>query len=66
MNFERVDDYTLPPAVDKDAILSVLHTQQFRNILTTKWTIMTDLLNQYREIRPLIEEVILVLEEEAK
>ena len=66
VNFERVGDYTLPAAVDEDAILSVLHTQHFRNIITTKWTIMTDLLNQYREIRPLIAEVILVLEDEVE
>lgn len=64
VSYERLDDLSLPKAVDKDAILEVLHTRKFRNVITTKWTILTDLLNQYREIRINIMNVLRVLEEE--
>jgi len=61
---ERVDEYPLPDPVDEAAIFEVLHTREFRNILTAKWTISTDLLNQFREINILIDDVIKLIEEE--
>lgn len=44
----RVDDFPLPAPVEDTAILDVLGTRQFRNILTQKWVITTDLLDQHR------------------
>lgn len=44
----RVDDFELVPALEPDSILKVLGTREFRNILTQKWIITTDLLDQHR------------------
>lgn len=46
----RVDDLTLPPPIDESSILDALSTRTFRNILTQKWVITTDLLNQHRNM----------------
>jgi len=57
-------DYALPPAVEEDRILEVLKAPEFRNILTQKWTIATDLLNQNRLFRDRTTEIIEILEDE--
>ena len=50
--------------MDRDQILEVLKTQEFRNIVTQKWVIMTDLLNQFRGMRERNEEITEILEKE--
>jgi len=49
----RVENYTLPKPVEKDRILSVLHVRKFRNIITLKFDILTDLL----ELNQIVEEI---------
>ena len=44
----RVDDFSLPPPIEESLILELIGTRTFRNILTQKWVITTDLLNQHR------------------
>lgn len=44
----RVDDFSLPPPIEESRILDVLRTREFRNVLTQKWVITTDLLDQHR------------------
>ena len=46
----RVDDFALPPPADEAAILAAMRTRTFRNILTQKWVIATDLLAQHRRM----------------
>lgn len=58
----RTDDYTLPPPVEEDRILDVLNSREFRNIVTQKWTIATDLLRQHRLLYLQTEEIISILE----
>lgn len=55
---DRVDDFPIPPAVEHDRILGVLGTREFRNILTQKHTICTDLINQHRNLLFLTDVVI--------
>lgn len=64
VHHSRVDDFPLPPSMDRDQILEVLKTQEFRNIVTQKWVIMTDLLNQFRGMRERNEEITEILEKE--
>ena len=40
----RVENYTLPEPVEKDRILTVFKDRKFRNIITLKFDILTDLL----------------------
>lgn len=47
----RVDDFSLPPPIEESRILDVLGTREFRNVLTQKWVITTDLLDQHRGMR---------------
>lgn len=44
----RVDDFSLAPPIEEARILDVLGTREFRNVLTRKWVITTDLLDQHR------------------
>ncbi len=58
---QRIDDFLIPPAVETDRILNVVHTREFRNILTQKHTICTDLLRQHRDLRDQTDRVIAIL-----
>ncbi len=60
---QRLDDITLPPPIEKDRILSVLKDRKFRNIITLKVTILTDLLQQNRFIEALNAEVVRMVKE---
>lgn len=53
VNPRRVDDFKLPSSVENSKILQVLGDRKFRNIITLKWTILTDLLNQNRNLEKL-------------
>lgn len=61
---QRVKDFPLPPAVEENLLLEVLDTREFRNNLTLKWTICTDLLWQHRSMQARTGEVIRILETE--
>ena len=58
----RVADFPLPPAVEPSIILDVLKTRTFRNILTQKWVIATDLLDQHRGMLKRTDNVLRLLE----
>jgi len=45
-----VEDFSLPPPIEDSLILELLGTRKFRNILTQKWVITTDLLDQHRRM----------------
>ena len=62
--YQRVEDFPLPLAVDESRLIEVLDTREFRNILTQKWDICTDLLNQHRGMQVRTSEVIKILEAE--
>ena len=62
VRYSRVDEFPLPPPVDDASILEVLNTRQFRNILTQKWTISTDLLRQYQDQLESTNNIIALLE----
>lgn len=62
LNKRRVLDFTLPPPLDESRILEVINTRKFRNILTQKWVITTDLLNQHRNMLERTEKVLALLE----
>lgn len=62
--YERVEDFPLPAAVEEDRLLEVLDTREFRNILTQKLIICTDLLDQHRGMQVRTGEVIGILEKE--
>ena len=62
VHYSRVDEYPLPPPVNEKSILEVLNTQQFRNILTQKWMISTDLLSEYRDQLELTNGIIETLD----
>ncbi len=44
----RVDDFPVPAPIEAASILKVLGTREFRNMLTQKLVITTDLLDQHR------------------
>ncbi len=60
----RVKDFPLPVAEEESRLLEVLDTREFRNNLTQKWTICTDLLYQHRRMQARTGEVIRILETE--
>ncbi len=62
--YQRVEDFPLPPAVEESRLLEVLGTREFRNNLTQKWTICTDLLDQHRQMQVRTDGVIRILEAE--
>ena len=62
--YQRVEDFPLPLAVEESRLLEVLGTREFRNNLTQKWTICTDLLDQHRGMQIRTGEVIRILEAE--
>ena len=51
VNAFRVEDFELPPAVEELKILDVINERKFRNIITLKLTILSDLLDQNRDIK---------------
>ena len=48
---DRGEEFKLPAAVEENKILDVINTREYRNILTLKWTILTDLLDLNKEIK---------------
>lgn len=57
----RVDDVVLPPAQEPERILDVLPTQRFRNVVSLKIEICTDLLAQSRTMKALTHEILTIL-----
>jgi len=53
-----VDDFKLPDAVEENKILEVFKTRKFRNILTLKWAILTDLLDQNRNLEQINMDIV--------
>jgi len=62
----RVDDFSLPPPIEESLILGLIGTRRFRNILTQKWVITTDLLNQHRNMLNRTNNVLELLDIGAK
>ena len=56
------EGYSFPPPLEESRILAVLSTRNFRNILTQKWVITTDLLNQQRNMLARTKEVLELIE----
>ena len=54
----RVDDYPIPPAVEEHKILAVLKDRKFRNIITLKLTILSDLLQQNRVLKEINSSIV--------
>jgi Family of unknown function (DUF6090) len=63
VNLNRVDDFGIPYPVEKSKIMEVFGNRKFRNIITLKWTILTDLLEQNRNLEKLNVEMINRLKE---
>ena len=64
IHFPRAADFPVSASAEPDQILKELHTRRFRNVLTTKWDILTDLLDLNREVSKNIDSVIAILETE--
>lgn len=64
VHYKRINEFPLPPPVEADRILEVLHSRAFRNILTQKWTIIDDLLNQHRKMQTRADAVIKMITDE--
>ena len=60
--YDLVDDFPLTASSEEAQILDVLDTRQFRNVVVQKWLISTDLLDQFRRMLNLTDEVLQVLE----
>ena len=60
--YDLVDDFPLTGSSEEARILDVLDTRQFRNVVVQKWVISTDLLDQYRGMLKLTDEVLQMLE----
>ncbi len=58
----RVDDFSFPPPIEESRILSVLGTAEFRNVLTQKWVISADLLDQQRKMLVRTNQVLQTLQ----
>ncbi len=59
---DLVDDFPLTGSSQESLILDVLDTRKFRNIVVQKWVISTDLLDQFRSMLTLTDEVLQMLE----
>ena len=59
---DLVDDFPLTASSEEARILDVLDTRQFRNVVVQKWVISTDLLDQFRGMLKLTDEVLQMLE----
>jgi hypothetical protein len=66
INSMSVDDFKLPDPVEKNKILDVLSDRKFRNIVTLKLTIITDLLEQNRNIEQINRTIVTLLKETVK
>ena len=62
----RVDDYPIPPAVEEDKIQEVLKDRKFRNIITLKLTILTDLLQQNRTLEKINSKIVSLINQQIK
>ena len=60
--YDLVDDFPLTASSEEAQILDVLDTRQFRNVVVQKWLISTDLLDQFRRMLNLTDEVLQMLE----
>jgi hypothetical protein len=60
--YEDADDFPLTVPSEEARILDVLDTRQFRNVVVQKWVISTDLLDQFRGMLKLTDEILQVLE----
>ena len=60
--YDLVDDFSLTASSEEARILEVLDTRQFRNVVVQKWVISTDLLDQFRGMLKLTDEVLQMLE----
>ncbi len=60
--YDLVDDFPLTASTEEAQILDVLDTRQFRNVVVQKWLISTDLLDQFRRMLILTDEVLQLLE----
>jgi hypothetical protein len=60
--YDLVDDFPLTASSEEARILDVLDTRQFRNVVVQKWVISTDLLDQFRGMLKLTDEVLQMLE----
>ncbi len=56
-----VDEFPLTASSEESRILDVLDTRQFRNVVVQKWVISTDLLDQFRGMLKLTDEVLQML-----
>jgi len=61
----RANDVVLPPAHESERITEVLSTRRFRNVVTLKVEICSDLLEQNRMLTALTEEILGMLPAEA-
>ncbi|MCB0687431.1 MAG: hypothetical protein KDC53_12940 [Saprospiraceae bacterium] len=46
----RNEDFKLPESVEENKILEIMGTRKFRNIVTLKWAILTDLLDLNKDL----------------
>jgi len=60
---KRIEGFQLPAPKEKDKILEVLHDSKFRNIVTLKWVIITDLLDQNRELEQINKNILDLLQD---
>lgn len=58
----HVDDFPLPPPINDAGILKQISGREFRNVLTQKWVISTDLLAQHRGMLARTEEILEILD----
>ncbi len=58
---KRIDDFSLPPPKERSKILDVINDRKFRNIVTLKWVIATDLLEQNRRLKQINKNIIQLL-----
>lgn len=61
VTISRVDDFPLAPPITEASILEVLASRQFRNVVTQKWVISTDLLDQHRQMLARTNKVLQLL-----
>ena len=55
---EHINDYSLPSIVDKSKIHDVVHSSEFRNMITAKYSILTDLLGQNRSLQGYSQDIV--------
>ena len=59
----RFENYIMPQPVEKDKILSVFHDRKFRNIVTLKIDMLTDLLDLNTTMKQINKNVVLLLKQ---